>query len=246
MKLGLFGYGRMGREIETIAVSRGHEIGACFCLEDPLAETSSLSELEVLVDFSAPDAVLPTLETAASAGIPVVEGTTGWGDYLAQVREIPGLTMVYSPNFSPGVYVFMQLVRSAARQLSCIEGYDCYVNEWHHTGKLDSPSGTAKKLGEILLEELPTKEKTLYDTCNRRIEPGELQVTSSRVGRVPGTHEVGFDSAFDMIELRHQAHGREGFALGAVLAAEWIVDKKGIFTMEDFMANYHAEGGRVR
>jgi len=246
MKLGLFGYGRMGREIETIAVSRGHEIGACFCLEDPLTEASSFSEVEVLIDFSAPDAVLPTLEVAASLGIPVVEGTTGWGDYFSQVRQIPELTMVYSPNFSPGVYVFMQLVRSAARQLGCVQGYDCYVNECHHTGKLDSPSGTAKKLGEILLEELPTKEKTLYDTCNRRIEPGELQVTSSRVGRVPGTHEVGFDSAFDMIELRHQAHGREGFALGAVLAAEWIVEKRGIFTMEDFMADYQAEGGKVR
>ena len=246
MKIGLLGYGRMGREIETIAVSRGHEIGACFSLEDPLPGTSSLSEIEVLIDFSAPDAVLPTLKSAASSGIPVVEGTTGWGDYLAQACEIPGLTMVYSPNFSPGVYVFMQLVRSAARQVSCIQGYDCHVNEWHHTGKLDSPSGTAKKLGEILLEELPNKEKTVYGTCDRRIEPGELQVTSTRVGRVPGTHEVGFDSAFDVIELRHRAHGRDGFALGAVLAAEWIVAKKGIFTMEDFMVDYQAEGGKAR
>ena len=246
MKLGLTGYGRMGREVETLAVSRGHEIKACFSLEDPLTDTSSLSEVEVLIDFSAPDAVLSTLKTAASRGVPVVEGTTGWGDYLGQACEIPGLTMVYSPNFSPGVYVFMQLVRSAARQLSCIQGYDCHVNEWHHTGKLDSPSGTARKLGEILVEELPNKEKTVYDTCDRRIEPGELQVTSTRVGRVPGTHVVGFDSAFDMIELKHQAHGREGFALGAVLAAEWIVAKEGIFTMEEFMADYQAEGGRGR
>jgi 4-hydroxy-tetrahydrodipicolinate reductase len=244
MKLGLVGYGRMGREIETIAVSRGHEIGVRFDIEGPRVETSSLSGVEVLVDFSVPGAVLSTLKAAASCRIPVVEGTTGWGEDLGEACEIKGLTMVHSPNFSPGVYVFMQLVRSAARQLGCIRGYDCHVHEWHHTGKLDSPSGTAKKLGDILVAELPAKDKTLYDTCNRRIEPGELQVTSTRVGRVPGTHIVGFDSTFDTIELKHQAHGREGFALGAVLAAEWIVAKEGIFTMEDFMADYQAEEGR--
>jgi 4-hydroxy-tetrahydrodipicolinate reductase len=244
MKLGLVGYGRMGREIETIAVSRGHEIGARFDIEGPRVEVSSLSGLDVLVDFSVADAVLSTLKTAASCGIPVVEGTTGWGAELGEAFEIERLTMVHSPNFSPGVYVLMQLVRSAARQLGRIQGYDCHVHEWHHTGKVDSPSGTAKKLGDILVAELPMKDKTLYDTCNRRIEPGELQVTSTRVGRVPGTHIVGFDSAFDTIELKHQAHGREGFALGAVLAAEWIVAKKGIFTMEDFMADYQAEEGR--
>lgn len=244
MKLGIVGYGRMGQEIETLAVSRNHEVRACFDVDDPLRPTTSLSEIDVLIDFSVPSAVLPTLETAAASGVPVVEGTTGWGDQLAQVLKIPGLTMVCSPNFSPGVYIFMQLARVAARHLGKIQGYDCFVHEWHHTGKLDSPSGTAKKLGEILLGELSTKEKTLYDTCDRKIEPGELQVTSTRVGRIPGTHMVGFDSAFDMIELKHQAHGREGFALGAVLAAEWIVAKNGIFTMDDFMADYQAEKER--
>lgn len=240
MNVGLVGYGRMGREIEVLARSRGHAIEAYFDIEEPLIKGSSLTGIDVLIDFSVPGAVLETLQAAASAAVPVIEGTTGWSDLLRKACAIPGLTMVHSPNFSPGVYVFMQLVRDAAKQLGRLQGYDCYVHEWHHAGKLDSPSGTAKKLGEILLEELPSKVKTLYDTCDRRIEPGELQVTSTRAGRIPGTHLVGFDSAFDTIELKHQAHGRQGFALGAILAAEWILGRQGVFTMDDFMADYRA------
>jgi 4-hydroxy-tetrahydrodipicolinate reductase len=228
----------MGQEVERLALARGHKVTARFDIKNPLDKASRLEAPEVLVEFSVPDAVLPNLRWAAARRIPVIEGTTGWYADLAEARAIPGLTMVYSPNFSPGVFVFMELVRTAARQLSSVEGYDSYVNEWHHSGKLDSPSGTARKLGEILVEELPDKERALYDICNRRIESDEIHIGSIRAGRIPGTHEVGFDSAFDMIELRHTAHGREGFALGSILAAEWILGKEGVFTMEEFMLGF--------
>ena len=235
MKIAILGYGRMGHEIEKIAKERGHEIAAVFDIDKPFDENADLNGARVIIDFTLQEAVEKNLRTAAARGIPVVEGTTGWLEKLDDVRKIDNLTMVYSPNFSVGVYMFSQIVRYAAQLLGRLDMYDCYVHEWHHSGKADSPSGTAKKLADILLAELPNKEYAFYETSHQRIEPRALHVTSTRVGRFPGTHEIGFDSPADFIQLRHQAHGRSGFAYGAVRAAEWIVDKKGIFTMDDFI-----------
>lgn len=234
MNIAILGYGRMGKEIERMAQSRGHSISDLFDIDKPFSVDSKLSA-DVIIDFTLPDAVLDNLKTAAYFGIPIVEGTTGWLDKMEEAGRIDNLTMIFSPNFSLGVYLFNRIVRQAARLIGEVGGYDCYLHEWHHTGKVDSPSGTAKKLAEILLEELPQKEKALFETCQNRIDPKTLHVTSSRVGRIPGTHEIGFDSDADMITLRHTAHGRLGFAGGAVRAAEWIVGKKGLFTMDDFM-----------
>lgn len=245
MKIALVGYGRMGREVERVALARGHEICAVFDENAPLQPGSDLHAAEVMIDFSLADAVLDVLKTAARAGVPVVEGTTGWQDVMAQVRDIPNLTMIHSPNFSVGVYQFMQLARQAGTLLGSL-GYDCYVHEVHHRGKADSPSGTARKLASMMLETLPEKRRLLEGDCNRRIETEELQVSSTRVGRVPGTHEVGFDSESDTIILRHEAHGREGLARGAVLAAEWIVNKTGIFSMDQFMDSLSGGQGVVR
>jgi 4-hydroxy-tetrahydrodipicolinate reductase len=235
MKVALAGYGRMGREIERLASQMGHAIAAVFDEFQPLTESSSLQRAEVLIDFSVDEAVLGVLGVAAQKGVPVVEGTTGWYHALDEALKIKGLTMVYSPNFSMGVYRFTQLVRVAAQLLGSLGSYDAYVHERHHAGKADSPSGTAARLADVLVSELPEKSKLLSEICHRRISPEELHVTATRAGRNPGSHEVGFDSDYDSIQLRHDAHGRVAFAYGALKAAEWIVGRRGIFTMDDWM-----------
>lgn len=245
MRIALVGYGSMGREVERVALTRSHEIGPVFDEDAPLGAVSELQGADVLIDFSLAEAVVDVLETAARAGVPVVEGTTGWHDAMDQVQRIPALTMIHSPNFSVGVYQFMRIARQAGRLLGPL-GYDCYVHESHHRGKADSPSGTARRLAGLLVEALPEKRRTLEGDCNRRIAPEELHVSSTRIGRVPGTHEVGFDSEADTIVLRHEAHSRAGFARGAVLAAEWIVGQTGIFSMDQFMNSLMGEQGDTR
>lgn len=235
MKIGILGYGRMGHEVEKISMQSGHQITSRFDIENLLKPTSDLNGAEVLISFTLKNAVVENLKTAAQLSVPVVEGTTGWYDQLVQVRQIKNLTVIYSPNFSMGVYQFNKLVAYAAELYGALGEYDAYVHEWHHAGKMDSPSGTAKKLADILITNLPQKERALFTTSEGKIDPKALHVTSTRVGRVPGTHEVGFDSAFDSIHLRHTAHSREGFAYGAIRAAEWIIGRQGIFTMDDFM-----------
>jgi 4-hydroxy-tetrahydrodipicolinate reductase len=214
----------------------GHEIVAVFDEYNPLEESSSLKGAGVLIDFSLAPAVLGVLKVAAAKMVPVVEGTTGWSHQLEEACQIEGLTMIYSPNFSIGVYQFTQLVREAAKLLGPMNCYDTYIHDWHHSGKVDSPSGTAARLAEVVISELSNKTTPLYETCHRRIKPTELHVSSTRVGRVPGTHEVGFDSEYDQILLRHVAQGRAGLAFGALKAAEWIVGQKGIYSMDDWMA----------
>lgn len=237
MNVGIIGYGRMGREVEEQAKKRGHSISARFSIDEPFlsAPDDLLNGTDVLIDFSVGETVIGTLGRAASLGIPIVEGTTGWTDQLGEASQIEGLTMVYSPNFSLGVYQFMQIVREASERLSRLPGYDVYVHEWHHSGKLDSPSGTAERLAQIIIHSTGGKDKMLCDSAKGKIDPSQLHVTSTRVGRIPGTHEVGFESEIDSIQLRHTAHGRESFAFGAVLAAEWIARKAGVFTMEQFV-----------
>jgi len=235
MKIGILGYGRMGHEVESVANNLGHSVAAIFDIDQPFDDSSDINGSEVLIDFTLADTVLNNLKTAAYFGLPVVEGTTGWLDFFDSIKDIKNLTMIFSPNFSIGVYQYTKIVEYAAKLMGPLDSYDCYLHEWHHTGKADSPSGTAKKISEILLKNLPHKEKAFIDTSHGVIDKKALHVTSTRVGRVPGTHEIGFDSLYDSILLKHQAHGREGFAYGAVRAAEWLIGKKGIFTMDDFM-----------
>ncbi len=237
MNIAIIGYGRMGREVERLATDRGHHVSAIFDIDKPFTADAELNRAEVAISFTLPDAVLDNLKTAAVLNLPVVEGTTGWYDRLDKVRSIKNLTMIYSANFSIGVYLFKKITDYAASVMAGQTDYDCYLHEWHHTGKADSPSGTAQSLAEVLVKKLSIKEKILTETIHKPIDPSALHVTSTRVGRVPGTHQIGFDSVADSIELKHVAHSREGFVLGAIKAAEWITDKHGIFTMDDFMKN---------
>lgn len=236
MKIALIGYGRMGREIERMAPTLESEICARFDLGEELSPSSDLKGAHALIDFSGAQAIAQNLTTAALLNIPIVEGTTGWYEQLEQIKEIPGLTMIYSANFSMGVYRFQQVTQFAGQLFGAAGGYDAYVHEWHHAGKADSPSGTALSLAKTLLAEMPQKTELLTNTSNGKIAPQALHVTSTRTGRIPGTHEIGFDSIYDQITLRHQAFGREAFAYGALRAAEWILDRTGIYTMADFMS----------
>ncbi len=238
MNIGILGYGRMGHEVENLAVKAGHRIRAKFDIDSSFDLNSDLNGAEILISFTLKDAVLNNLKTAAKLGIPVVEGTTGWYDQLDSIKKIENLTMIYSPNFSIGMYQFTKLTEYAAQLYGAIGSYDAYLHEWHHTGKADSPSGTAQKLADLMIGKMPQKERALYTISDGKIDPKALHVTSTRVGRVPGTHEIGFDSDFDLIQLRHQAHGREGLAFGALQAAEWLIGKSGIFSMDDFMESF--------
>jgi len=235
MNIVLLGHGKMGRAIENLAQQYGHRISAIFSQQNPLASHSVLQNTDVLIDFSSADAVFHHLKLAAASGIPIVEGTTGWYSQLEKIHEIKGLTLLYSPNFSFGVFAFSKIAGFAAQLFNKIGGYDAYIHEWHHSGKADSPSGTAKKLADVLLTNLDTKTQIQTETSHGKIEPNALHVTSTRAGAIFGTHEVGFSSPYDWITLRHQAANREGFASGALRAAEWLVSRTGIFTMDDLM-----------
>jgi len=245
MKIAIYGYGRMGKMVEEEALARGHEISSVFEPDHPiehhLEKPQQLHGSDAVISFTRAEAVMPLLELAARAGVPVVEGTTGWYGALEKARRIPDLNLVYSPNFSIGVYLFTRLVRETARLLGGVEGYDAYVHEKHHSGKADSPSGTARQLAEAILEVDGKKQEILAESCHGRIRPELLHVTSTRAGRFPGTHEVGFDSDSDLIQVTHTAHGRQGFVQGAVSAAEWITNRKGIYSMDEFMESRLAE-----
>ncbi len=237
MKIALIGYGRMGHEVERMAAGMGHDITHHFDVGQEWSGRAPLPGVQVLIDFSTAEAVIDHAVAAAALGIPLVQGTTGWQSRRQELATIPNLTMIYSANFSIGVYRFQQVVKLAGQLYGRLGVYDTYVHEWHHTGKADSPSGTALSLANALVEVLPNKSELLATASAGKIAPSALHVSSTRVGRVPGTHEVGFDSQYDQITIRHQAFGRDAFAFGAVRAAEWICGKTGVFTMDDFMAD---------
>lgn len=239
MKIAMVGYGRMGKEIEQVAKARGHDIvtidtqcKADFCKIDK----ESLKDVNVVIDFTIPNVAVENAKIYNSLGINTVMGTTGWYDKMNEVEEaVKDIGFIWSGNFSIGVNVFFRIIENAAKIIDKVEDYDVMGFEVHHKGKADSPSGTAKMIADILLENIGRKKKLVVDKLDRKIEDDELHFASMRVGSIPGTHTVLFDSDADTIELTHRARNRRGFALGAVMAAEWIKEKKGFFGIEDFM-----------
>lgn len=226
MKLALIGYGKMGKTFEKVAQDKGHEIVAKFWDTHPLEvneETLALLQSAVLVDFSIGEAVLHNVQCAGKLGLPLVEGTTGWQDKFSQVKGIveeSGIGMIYGSNFSIGVNLFYLLVEKAGELFSRFSQYVPFIEEAHHQFKKDAPSGTALELLRIL--------QKVYGSTS-------IPVTSVRAGYIPGEHRVSFDSPFDQIQLEHSARGREGFAEGALLAAEWIQGKKGIYHFREII-----------
>ncbi len=228
MKIALVGYGKMGQMIESLIDPKEMQVIARFTDVDPMkndAETENLiRDAEVLIDFSIPESALANIETGARFGKHMVIGTTGWYDALPRVKTIvekAGTGIVYASNFSIGVQLFFQIVEKAAGLLSSFNQYDPFIYESHHKMKKDAPSGTAGAIHAIL--------KEFY---NR-----EIPVSSIRAGYIPGTHEVGFDSAVDTLVLKHVARNRQGFAQGAIQAAKWIRGHKGLYAFQDIIGN---------
>ncbi|MEN8117575.1 MAG: 4-hydroxy-tetrahydrodipicolinate reductase [Bacteroidota bacterium] len=236
MQIALIGYGKMGKEIEKIAISRGHKIGLIIDLnnqEDLTVE--NLRECDVAIEFTIPRSAVKNYHTCFDAGIPVVSGTTGWLDkkeeIYAKCAETDG-TFFYGSNFSVGVNLFFELNRKLAELMAPRSEYDVEMTEVHHTQKLDSPSGTAISLAEDILKELPNKSSWVND---KQPMEDEMNIKSERVGKVPGIHSIKYKSDVDFIEITHNAKSREGFALGSVLAAEYCLKNKGILTMKDLL-----------
>lgn len=243
MKIALVGTGNMGQAVEALALGRGHEIVARFDVERPFTaveDPSALGGADVVVDFSLPGVVLDHIERYCRWDLTAVIGTTGWYDALEEVeRQVSDsrAALLYAPNFSIGVALLVRALRRIGPMLDDLPEYDMYVHEIHHTGKVDSPSGTALMLGETLLEYVDRKTHVVTETQHQRIDPAALHVSSSRAGEVFGEHTVGFDSPFDHIRFEHVAKNRRGFAFGALKAAEWLLGRQGLFTLDDVLVD---------
>ncbi len=240
MKIALIGYGKMGKLIEQIALQKEHEIVARVHTSGVLStlDEKQISLADICLDFSAPLSVLQNIRILAGMKKNIVMGTTGWYEHLDEVKQIvkeSQIGFIFSPNFSIGVHLFNSIVESAAHLINEFEDYDVAGQEIHHNQKLDSPSGTAKSIVHTLLKKIKRKTSPVYDMVNRPIASHELHFPSIRCGFVPGTHSVIFDSAADTITITHQARNREGFARGAVTAAEWLEGKTGFFTLDDMI-----------
>ncbi|MCB0426357.1 MAG: 4-hydroxy-tetrahydrodipicolinate reductase [Mangrovimonas sp.] len=231
MKVALLGYGKMGKIIEQIALSRGHEI----VIKATKDTKYNLTDADVAIDFSVPSAAVNNISNGLKNNVPIVSGTTGWLDsYEAMVKlcnEHQG-AFLYASNFSLGVNIFFELNSYLAKIMSSFEQYKVTIEEIHHTQKLDKPSGTAITLAQGII-----KEHAHYTDweLDKNQANHSVPVFAKRLPEVPGTHTISYSSAVDTIAISHEAHSREGFALGAVLAAEWILGKKGVFSMKDVL-----------
>jgi 4-hydroxy-tetrahydrodipicolinate reductase len=246
MKIALIGYGKMGKEIEKIALQKGHEIVLKIHAENRDDLTiENLKQADVAIEFTTPDSVVENVKKCADAGIPVVVGTTAWYehfDMLTQYVSAHSSALFYATNFSIGVNLFFKINEMAANLMKNFS-YDLSMDEIHHTQKLDAPSGTAITTAERIMNVYPQKKswanKIVTENEDRRdtkAESSELMIRSIREDAVPGTHAVYYDSEVDTIEISHTAHSRVGFAKGALSAAEWLKDKKGIYNMNDLLS----------
>jgi 4-hydroxy-tetrahydrodipicolinate reductase len=230
MKIALLGYGKMGKVIEKIALSRGHEI--------VLRKTSQnsfegLINADVAIDFSLPESAVCNISECLQTNIPIVCGTTGWlqdFDKMVSICNEKNGSFIYASNFSLGVNLFFELNDYLAKMMSKFKDYKVSIEEIHHTQKLDAPSGTAISLANEIIKNSECTNWTL-----RNPNENEIQIDAKRIENVPGTHAVFYDSEIDQIEIKHTAHNREGFALGAIVAAEYIYNRKGVFSMKEVL-----------
>ncbi len=233
MNIALIGFGKMGREVDSAAREQGERIVRVFDSRTPVRR-EALEDVDVCIEFSSPEAATSNIRTCVEAGKDIVVGTTGWLEHLPGLRaEVRNSGLLYSANFSLGMNIFQRIVSRAAELMAQAPAYDPFIHEIHHRQKADSPSGTAIRLADILLERIERKTHVVTGETSGKIDDGALQVSSNRAGWVTGTHTVSFDSEADLIELRHVAKNRQGFALGALVAARWLRGRKGVYTMDD-------------
>ena len=229
----------MGKEIEQVAKSRGHNIVQIIDDSGGLEDVDP-QNIDVAIEVTTPSAVLDNIQLLSEKGINTVVGTTGWYDRLPEVKDIVSksdIGFLWSSNFSIGVNLYFRMVEAAAKLINKAEEYDVWAHEIHHHNKADSPSGTAKTLEDILLANIDRKTAVVEEKLDRRIEPNEFHFSSTRGGPVNFAHMIGFDSEADCIKLEHVARHRGGYVLGAVKCAEWLQGKKGYFEMEDFLVD---------
>jgi 4-hydroxy-tetrahydrodipicolinate reductase len=233
MKIALIGYGKMGKEIEILALQKGHEITLKVTSKDTLT-VSQLKDCDVAIEFTRPENALTNINTCFAANVPVVVGTTGWYQHFEEVKKITkekNQALFYATNFSIGVNLFFKLTEQFGKLMQG-QAYEPNIEEIHHTEKLDAPSGTAITTAERLLANYPSKTDW---KLSEEASATDIAITAVRTPNVPGTHKVSFNSDIDSISLEHVAHSRKGFAGGALIAAEWLLDKKGVYTMTDLL-----------
>lgn len=242
MKIALVGFGKMGQEISNLINESGtHQVVSVSYknIKDGL-DKEGIAKADVVVDFTSPEIVLDSIKEITGMGKNMVVGTTGWYDRMDQVKDMVEKTktgFIYAQNFSVGANIFFKIIGLASALFSKFGSYDVAGFEIHHTGKKDSPSGTAKKIASVIMENFPQKKKLETGRLDRQVEKDELHFASLRAGRNPGFHEIIFDSMADEIKLSHSAHGRRGFAEGAIVAAEFIKDKKGFYSFDEVFKN---------
>lgn len=236
MKIALIGYGKMGKAIESIALNKGHEIVLKIDIQNNQDFTeAAIQKADVAIEFTGPHSAYENVKKCISWGIPVVSGSTGWLDQWKEIKdlcEVKNGTLIYSSNYSIGVNLFFELNKQLAQLMEPYNSYDVSMTEVHHTEKKDAPSGTAISLAEQILTHLGRKNKWVNSASTNS---NELVIQSERIDPAPGTHMIKYSSEVDDIEIIHTAHTRVGFASGAVLAAEFAFEKKGIFTMKDVL-----------
>ena len=235
MKIAIIGYGKMGKVIEQVALERKHEILFKFDIDNQdQFTTENLKKVDVAIEFSTPDAAYNNVKKCLDANVPVVSGTTGWNDKLLELRDIAireNKPFFYSANFSIGVNILFHLNKILAKIMNRFPEYELSITEIHHVHKKDAPSGTAIKLAQDIIDHLDRKNSWTLGLA----EKDQIHISAIREDEIPGIHEITYDSQYDTISLKHSAKSRKGFALGAVLAAEFLVGKKGFFTMEDLL-----------
>ena len=243
MKIALLGYGKMGKEIEIIANQRGHEVVVKFETEkDWLEDKKQLENADVAIEFTSPNSAVNNIFKCFDANVPVVVGTTGWMGQLDHVKNIcreHNKTLFYASNFSIGVNLFFKMNELLAKMMTDHEEYSVAIDETHHTEKKDSPSGTAIRLAEGITNNMERKDLWVKGLAGKDYEIG---IESHRIADTPGTHIVKYSSDIDDIEIKHVAKSRKGFAKGAILAAEWVNGRKGLYTMDDLLKDVNFAG----
>jgi 4-hydroxy-tetrahydrodipicolinate reductase len=236
MKIALIGYGKMGHAIEEIALQRGHEIVLKVGIENVQDNTiDNIRKADVAIEFTGPEVAFDNVIRCLEAGVPVVSGSTGWLQRFEEAKTFCNKkdgALLYASNFSVGVNIFFAINKKLAELMAPHKEYDVLLTEIHHTQKKDAPSGTAITLAEGILQSIEQKKKWVNEASK---SPEELQIISERIDPAPGTHTIRYTSDIDDIEIKHTAHNRKGFATGAVLAAEFLQNKKGIYNMSDVL-----------
>ncbi len=240
LNIALLGYGKMGKEIEQLALDTGHKITVIIDNENDWEQKESdLNKVDVAIDFSMPKTATSNIYKCFNANIPIVVGTTGWYDDFDTISnrcKAENQSLFYATNFSLGVNIFSAINKKLAEIMNRFPDYDISISETHHTQKLDAPSGTAISLAESILSQIDRKTDWELEKEDKKLSANILSIKANRIENIPGTHKITYQSSVDKIKISHEAKSRKGFAKGALLAAEWVFDKKGVFNMNDMLS----------